>query len=125
MLGVKVLQLEADMKKDQTSFEHFEKLDIRVGTVISAEPASTKKPTYRMKIDFGGEIGTKTSCGAYTNYLAGELVGKQIIGVVNFAPMKMGSELSEVLVLGVHAPTGEGTIFLTTERAVANGEAIF
>lgn len=85
-------------------FSNFANLDIRVGTIVKAESAQTNKPTYRMTIDFGSEIGVKVSCGAYTNYPVDSLVGKRVIGIVNFAPRKMGPELSEVLVLGVHDP---------------------
>lgn len=111
--------------KPAASFASFDQLDIRIGTIVSAERADTRKPTYRMRVDFGAEIGTKVSCGAYTNYDASALVGRQIVAVVNFGPKKMGPELSEVLVLGVNAPGGEGTIFLTTDRPVANGEIVF
>ena len=113
------------MPKPIAGFESFNQLDIRVGTILSAEPASTKKPTYRMRIDFGAEIGTKVSCGAYTNYSPTDLIGRQVVAVINFGPKKMGPEVSEVLVLGVKAPESHGTIFLTTERAVPNGEVIF
>ena len=113
------------MQKGQASFDNFDKLDIRVGKVLSAEKAKTNKPTYRMKIDFGPDIGVKQSCGAYTNYRPEDLIGRQIIGIINFGAKKMGPELSEVLVLGVHSPSGSGTIYLTTESEVPNGEIIF
>jgi len=106
-------------------FSAFLGLDIRVGTVLSAVPAATRKPTLRMTIDFGPEIGTKVSCGAYTNYDPADLVGKQVIGVVNFPPRKMGPELSEALVLGVQNPAGEGTVFLTLDQPGPNGGKIF
>lgn len=106
-------------------FESFAELDVRVGTILSVERAETKKATYRMTIDFGDEIGVKVSCGAYNNYTAPALVGRQIVAVVNFGPKRMGPELSEVLVLGVEAPQGKGTIFLTTEQTVPNGRKVF
>jgi len=80
---------------------HFEVLNIRVGRIIKVENAATRKPTYRLTIDFGSEIGLKVSCGAYRNYASADLLSKQIIGIVNFAEKNMGPEVSQVLVLGV------------------------
>jgi tRNA-binding protein len=81
-------------------FAHFEALDIRVGRIVKVEDAQTRKPIYRMTLDFGPEIGTKVSCGAYRNYPRDALVGQQVLAVVNFTPRQMGPEISEVLVLG-------------------------
>jgi len=78
-----------------------------------------------MRIDFGSEIGVKVSCGAYTNYDASDLVGRQVVGIVNFAARKMGPELSEVLVLGVNDSHSGGTIFLTVEGPPQNGQDVF
>lgn len=113
------------MIKPVSSFASFDQLDIRVGTILSAEKAASRKPTYRMRIDFGEQIGVKVSCGAYTNYEVDALVGRQVVAVINFGAKKMGPELSEVLVLGVNSPHGEGTVFLTPERQVPNGETVF
>lgn len=110
--------------KNTTSFEHFESLDIRIGRIIKVEDAQTRRPTYRMTIDFGNKIGEKISCGAYTNYPRESLVGKLVIGVINFEPKKMGPEISEVLILGVSNERGE-TVYLTPESDVALGVAIF
>lgn len=112
------------MVKPTADFSHFEALDIRVGRVVKVEDAETKKPTYRMTIDFGPDIGTKTSCGAYRNYPKDALLGQQVIAVVNFAPRKMGPEVSEVLVLGVPNEKGE-TIYVTPQQPVALGVALF
>jgi tRNA-binding protein len=109
----------------ETDFSNFVNLDIRIGTIIKAEPAQTNKPTYRMIIDFGPEIGTKVSCGAYTNYATDSLPGKRVVGIVNFASRKMGPEISEVLVLGVHDPNSTGTLFLTVDKDAPNGSKIF
>jgi tRNA-binding protein len=111
--------------KPEIDVSAFSVLDIRIGTVLSAERANTKKETYRMTIDFGPEIGTKASCGAYTNYNASYLIGRQIVGIVNFAARKMGPELSEVLVLGVNDPHSNGTIFLTVDAPSQNGQDVF
>jgi tRNA-binding protein len=105
-------------------YEHFEALDIRAGRIIKVDDSASKKPTYRMTIDFGPEIGHKISCGAYRNYSKEALLGKQVIGVINFGAKKMGPELSEVLVLGLTIAKGE-TIYLTTESEVPLGNHVF
>lgn len=112
------------MIKSQTEYLSFANLDIRVGKIIKVEDSNTKKPTYRISVDFGTEIGIKISCGAYKNYSKDVLVGKQIIGVVNFAPKKMGPEISEVLILGVPNSKGE-TIYLKQESDVGLGVEVF
>lgn len=112
------------MAKPTADFTNFESLDIRVGRIIKVEDADTKKPTYRLTIDFGSDIGLKVSCGAYRNYEKDELMGKLIIGVINFAPKKMGPEVSEVLVLGVPNEKHE-TIYLTPQSDVALGISVF
>ena len=101
----------------------FDALDIRVGRVLDVQEALSRKPTYRMTIDFGDELGVKRSCGAYRNYVAQDLVGKLVIAVVNLGAKQMGPEVSEVLVLGVSRPEG-GTIYLTTESDVPSGSVI-
>jgi tRNA-binding protein len=110
--------------KSIASFQSFEELDIRVGVITKVEDAQTKKPTYRLTVDFGSEIGVKKSCGAYRNYPPEFLVGKQVIGVVNFGSKKMGPEISEVLILGVPNASGE-TIFLTPQQDVKLGVSVF
>jgi len=77
-----------------------------------------------MTIDFGPEIGHKVSCGAYRNYPREELIGKLIIGVINFGMKQMGPEKSEVLVLGVKNDKGE-TIYLTPQSEAALAEQVF
>jgi tRNA-binding protein len=110
--------------KDTTSFDNFDALDIRVGRIVKVEDAETKKPTYRLTIDFGAEIGTKVSCGAYRNYPKEDLLGKQIVAVLNFGTKQMGPEKSEVLVLGVANDKGE-TIYLTTQSEVPLSAKVF
>lgn len=112
------------MTKPLADYSHFDALDIRVGRIIKVEDAATKKPTYRLTIDFGREIGIKVSCGAYRNYAPDQLLGKQIIGVVNFAEKKMGPEVSQVLVLGVPNEKGE-TIYLMPQTDVSLGAKTF
>ncbi len=101
----------------------FDDLDIRIGRVVSAQEARTRKPTYRMVIDFGAELGTKVSCGAYRNYAADDLVGRLVVAVVNLGTKQMGPEMSEVLVLGVTKPDG-GTTALEPESEVSLGSAV-
>ena len=110
--------------KPQAEFASFAALDMRVGKIVKVEDSKTTKPTYRLSIDFGPEIGLKISCGAYRNYKKEDLIGKQVVGVVNFAPKKMGPEISEVLMLGVANAAGE-TIYLTLESEVPLGGEVF
>lgn len=110
--------------KKTALFDSFEDLDIRVGRVMTVEEARTRKPTYRLTVDFGPEVGVKRSCGAFRNYPADALTGRLVIGVVNFDAKQMGPEISEVLVLGVTNSAGQ-TIYLTPESDVAPGTAVF
>ena len=110
--------------KPTVGFGSFDALDIRVGRIVQVEDAQTRKSTYKPTIDFGPEIGTKISCGAYRNYAKDALLGKTVICVINFGVTKMGPEVSEVLVLGVANAAGE-TIYLTTEQNVPLGAAVF
>lgn len=110
--------------KDKATYDSFAALDIRVGTITGVEESRTSKPTWKMTIDFGNDIGTRISCGAYTNYTAEELTGIQVVCVINLGTMKMGPEKSEVLVLGVPAENG-GTIPLTVPDKVVDGLEVF
>jgi tRNA-binding protein len=110
--------------KSTADYSHFDALDMRVGRVIKVADAATRKPTYRLTIDFGPEIGVRVSCGAYRNYAPGELLGKPIIGIVNFAEKKMGPEVPQVLVLGAPNEKGE-TIYLMPQTDVLPGAKVF
>lgn len=82
-------------------------LDIRLGRVVAAEPCSlTAKPTYKMTIDFG-KFGQKISYGRFTMHPLDEVIGRQVLAVLNFPPRPMGEVVSEVLVLGVQYPKAE------------------
>jgi len=85
------------------TFDDFQKLDIRVGRIVELENfPEAKKPSYKLKIDFGNEIGIKKSCAQLTqNYKIDDLIGKQVLCVVNFPPRQIGPAVSEVLTLGV------------------------
>lgn len=110
--------------KEIAPFSNFEALDIRIGKIVTVEDAQTKKPTYRITVDFGADIGRKVSCGAYRNYTKEELLGKQIVGVLNFGTKQMGPEKSEFLILGVKNEKGE-TIYLTPQSEVPLSNEIF
>jgi tRNA-binding protein len=104
------------------SWTDFEKIDIRTGTIIEAsEFPEAKKPAYKLQIDFGPELGIlKTSAQITALYKPETLVGLQVIAVVNFPPKQIGKYMSECLVLGSVASSGEVTL-LQPERAVQNG----
>ena len=103
------------------TFDDFMKLDIRAGEVIKVEPfPETRKPAYKVWVDFGEEIGVKQSSAQITDlYTPEDLVGTQVMGVVNFPPRKIAGFPSEVLILGVYAP--EGVVLVTPRQKVPKG----
>lgn len=104
--------------------EDFQKLDIRVGTIIEAKTfEKAKKPAYQLKIDFGKEIGIKQSSAQITDlYKLEELKGKQILAVVNFPPWQIADFISEVLVLGTYSKGG--VILITPDKMAENGDRL-
>ena len=108
------------------AFDDFLKIDVRVGTIVAAEPLSgTRKPAIRLEIDFGPQIGVKKSSAQITRHYQAELlVGRQVAAVVNFPPRQIGKMMSEVLTLGF--PDGDGEVVLIMpERAVPNGGRLY
>lgn len=116
------------MIKPQITFEDFEKVDIRVGKIVKVEDfPEARKPSYKLTIDFGPEIGIKRSCGQFVkNQTKEELLGKQVVCVVNFPPKQIGPFTSEVLTLGPDDGTGEPSnwVALTTLKEVPLGKSV-
>ena len=117
---------ENNKTTNQIMIEDFKKIDIRVGSIVSAEDfPEAKKPAYKLKIDFGKEIGIKNSSAQLTkNYTKEQLQGKLILGIVNLPPRKVGSFVSEVLTLGVPDKNNE-CILVEPERGVEIGGRLY
>ena len=106
------------------TFEDFMKLDIRVGTIIEATNfEKAKRPAYKLKIDFGKEIGIKKTSAQITNHYSTEdLIGKQVLAVVNFPPKQVADFMSEVLVLGTYSEGG--VVLITPDKKINNGDKL-
>lgn len=107
---------------DSITWADFEKVELRVGTIVSVEEfPEARKPAYKIKVDFGPQIGLKQSSAQITaHYTKEELVGRQIIGVVNFPAKQIGPFLSEFLVTGLYQP--DGTVVLAVpDQSVPDG----
>lgn len=110
----------------QINFDDFLKVDIRVGTILQAEPfPKARKPAYRLLIDFGPEIGVKKSSAQITvHYTPESLIGRRVAAVVNFPPRQIGPFMSEVLTLGFPDANGE-VVLIGPSVDVPNGGRLF
>jgi len=106
------------------TFDDFMKLDIRVGTIMEAKVfAKARKPAYQLVVDFGPELGTKKSSAQITqHYTPEELIGKQVLAVVNFPPRQIADFMSEVLVLGTYSEGG--VVLIRPDKDVQNGDKL-
>ena len=106
------------------TFDDFMKLDVRVGEISAVEFfEKAKKPAYKLWVDFGDEIGIKKSSAQITEcYKKDELIGKQVLGVVNFPPRQVADFKSEVLVLGIYAT--QGVVLIQPEQSVKKGDKL-
>ena len=106
------------------NFDDFLKLDIRVGTIVSAKNfEKARKPAYQLEVDMGQELGIKRSSAQITDhYRPEELVGKQVLAVVNFPPRQIANFFSEILVLGTYSEGG--VVLIRPDRPVKNGDKL-
>ncbi len=108
------------------SFEDFRKVDVRVGTIVSAEPfPEARKPSIKIVIDFGSEIGMrKSSAQIVKHYKPADLIGRQVAAVMNFPPRQIGPMMSEVLTLGFPDEEG-GVVLIGPDTKVPDGGRLF
>ena len=106
------------------SFDDFMKLDIRVGTIVSAKNfEKARKPAYQLEVDLGGELGIRRSSAQITEqYRPEELIGKQVLAVVNFPPRQIANFFSEILVLGTYSEGG--VVLIRPDKPVKNGDKL-
>ena len=109
------------------TLEAFDAVDIRVGTIVAAEPfPEARKPAFRLSVDFGPELGVRRSSAQITaRYERDELVGKRVLAVVNFPPKRVAGFTSEVLVLGVNDPNGNVVLVQPEFEDVHNGVRLY
>jgi tRNA-binding protein len=128
-MGKTAMHLDHDVSDPAAptiSFDQFLAVDIRIGTIVEAEPfPKARKPAYKLSIDFGPTLGTKRSSAQIKPYYTpDELVGRQVAAVVNFPPRQIGNFMSEVLTLGFPDRNGAVVLF-SPDRPVPNGARLF
>ncbi len=114
------------MMSAMISFDDFLKVDIRVGTIVAAEPfPQARKPAYKLTIDFGPDLGVKKSSAQITQHYTPEtLVGRQVAAVVNFPPRQIGPFMSQVLTLGFPDAAGE-VVLISPSHTIPDGGKLF
>jgi len=118
---------EADTSSSPTiTYDDFQKVDIRAGTIVKAEPfPEARRPAIKLWVDFGGTIGIRRSSAQITAYYTPEtLIGRQVVAVVNFPPRQIGKFMSEILVLGVPSADGE-VVLLSPDQIVPEGGRLY
>jgi tRNA-binding protein len=117
---------QAASAETEITFDDFQKVDIRLGRVLSAEPlAGARKPAYKLRIDFGPELGVRQSSAQITvHYRPEQLIGKLVLAVVNFPPRRIAGFKSEVLTLGVADAEGD-VVLIAPDREVPLGSRLF
>ena len=107
----------------ETTFDDFQRTDMRVGRIVEVEEfPEARRPAWKLRVDFGPEIGVRRSSAQITNYPREELVGRLVVGVVNFPPRQIGPVRSEVLVLGTYS--AEGVLLLSPEPSAQLGDRV-
>ena len=109
---------------NMATFDDFMKLDIRVGTIVEAQVfQKARRPAYQLRVDFGEELGVKKSSAQITDhYTPEELIGRQVLAVVNFPPRQIADFMSEVLVLGTYSEGG--VVLIAPDKPVKNGDKL-
>jgi tRNA-binding protein len=107
----------------ETSFRTFSQIDVRVGAIVEVEPfPEARKPAWKLRVDFGPDVGVRRSSAQITNYSADELLGRRVLAVVNFPPRQVGPVRSEVLVLGTYS--ADGVLLLSPEPGAQLGDRV-
>jgi len=108
---------------DEVTFDDFQRVEMRVGRIVEVEDfPEARSPAWKLRVDFGPDIGTKRSSAQITNYTREELEGRLVVGVVNFPPRQIGPVRSEVLVLGTYS--ADGVLLLAPAPDAALGDRV-